>query len=318
MFSHTSVLMNESIDALSIDENKIYVDMTLGGGGHSEKILEKLQNGKGFLIGIDQDIDAINASKERLKKYIESKKLIIVKKNFEYIDKVLDDLHIDKVDGALFDIGVSSYQFDDKDRGFSYNQDALLDMRMDRDNPLTCEKVVNEFEEEELSRIIYEYSDEKFAKKIAHNIVCQRKIKRIKTTFELVDIIKKSIPAKFRYGSEYKKNPAKRTFQALRVYVNNELEVLKTALDKIVERLNDGGRIVVITFQSLEDKIVKEKFKNFEAPCTCPKNFPCVCGKKSKGVMINKKVIKASEKEQMANRRSKPAKLRIFERRVNV
>ena len=314
MFNHIPVLLEESIQGLNVDKDKIYVDATIGGGGHSEKILEILEKGKGILIGIDQDADAIYATKNRLKKYIDKNKLIIEKSNFEFIDEVLDKLNIKNVDGALFDLGVSSYQFDEGSRGFSYNKDARLDMRMDRDSELTCERVVNEFSENEISDIIEEYGEEKFARNIAKKITLYRKSKRIETTFELVDIIKSAIPVKFRYGDGNSKNPAKRTFQALRIYINRELDVLKSALDKVVDRLNENGRLAVITFHSIEDRIVKEKFKEFESPCTCPKNYPCVCGKKSKGKIVNHKVVVAKSKELEMNRRAKSAKLRIFER----
>ena len=317
MFNHIPVLLEESIQGLNVDKDKIYVDATIGGGGHSEKILEILEKGKGILIGIDQDADAIYATKNRLKKYIDKNKLIIEKSNFEFIDEVLDKLNIKNVDGALFDLGVSSYQFDEGSRGFSYNKDARLDMRMDRDSELTCERVVNEFSENEISDIIEEYGEERFARNIARKITLYRKSKRIETTFELVDIIKSAIPVKFRYGDGNSKNPAKRTFQALRIYINRELDVLKSALDKVVDRLNENGRLVVITFHSIEDRIVKEKFKEFESPCTCPKNYPCVCGKKSKGKIVNHKVVVAKSKELEMNRRAKSAKLRIFERGNN-
>ncbi len=314
MFKHIPVMLDEVIESLNVDKDKIYVDATIGGGGHSEEILKILSGGKGFLIGIDQDADAIEACSDRLKKYIDAKKLIIVKNNFENIDVVLDDLNVKKVAGALFDLGVSSFQFDEGSRGFSYNKDARLDMRMDKDNPLTCEKVVNEYDAKELSRIIREYGEENFASSIADKIVSYRSTKKIETTYELVDIIKSAIPAKYRYGDGKEKNPAKRTFQAFRVYINRELEVIDLALDKIIDRLDENGRLVVITFQSLEDKLVKDKFKTFESPCTCPKGYPCVCGKKSKGKMVSKKVIRASSDEIENNRRSRPAKLRIFER----
>lgn len=314
MFKHIPVLLNETISGLNINKDGIYVDATLGGGGHSEKILEALDNGKGKLIGIDQDEEAIEFTKERLKKYIEKNKLIIKKDNFENIDLVLDELNIGKVDGVLFDLGVSSYQFDEGDRGFSYNQDARLDMRMDKNSPLSCEELINTFSEEEISNIIDEYGEEKFAKSIARRIVAYRKEKRIESTMELAEIIKTAIPAKFRFSGIKGKNPAKRTFQALRIYINRELDVIDIALDKVIDRLNVGGRICVITFHSLEDRLVKEKFKTFENPCTCPKGYPCVCGKKSKGHIINKKVITADEKELEENRRARSAKLRIFER----
>ena len=312
MFNHIPVLLNETIDGLNINENGIYVDATLGGGGHSEKILEKISKGRGYLIAIDQDEDAINATTERLKKYVEQKKLIIVKNNFENVSEVLDDLNVDKIDGILFDLGVSSYQFDEGERGFSYNKDAKLDMRMDKDNPLSCKTLVNTFSENDIYHIIRDYGEDNFAKNIAKHIVKARENKEIDTTIELVEIIKSAIPAKMRWGEN--KNPAKRTFQAFRIYINRELEVIDCALDKVVDRLNDKGRICVITFHSLEDKLVKDKFKLFENPCTCPKGYPCVCGKKSKGKVINRKVIVASNEELESNRRSKSAKLRIFER----
>ena len=314
MFNHVPVLLNETISGLNIKKDGIYVDATLGGGGHSEKILEVLNFGKGFLIGIDQDEDAINFSSEKLKKYIDAKKLIIIKKNFENVVKILDDLKIDKIDGILFDLGVSSYQFDEGSRGFSYNKDAVLDMRMDTDNTFTCEKLVNEFEEDEIYKIINDYGEDIFAKNIAKKIVDYRNKKHIESTLELVDIIKSAIPAKYRFSGVKGKNPAKRTFQAFRIYINRELEVIDVALDSIIDKMAIGGRICVITFHSLEDKIVKCKFKEFENPCTCPKGFPCICGKKSKGKIINRKAIKASDDEINCNRRSKSAKLRIFER----
>ena len=314
MFSHTPVLLKDTINGLNIKKDGIYVDATLGGGGHSEKILEVLDEGKGYLIGVDQDEDAISFTSDRLKNYIDKQKLIIIKNNFENVDSILDDLKIDKIDGILFDLGVSSYQFDEGSRGFSYNKDAKLDMRMDKDNPLTCEKLVNEFLEEELYEIIRDFGEDMFAKNIAKKIVQYRDEKRIETTLELVEIIKSAIPAKYKYSGEKGKNPAKRTFQAFRIYVNRELEVIDIALDKVIDRINPCGRICVITFHSIEDKLVKDKFKSFENPCTCPKNLPCVCGKKSKGKIVNKKVITATESEINDNRRSKPAKLRIFER----
>ena len=314
MFNHVPVLLNETISGLNIKKDGIYVDATLGGGGHSEKILEVLNFGKGFLIGIDQDEDAINFSSEKLKKYIDAKKLIIVKNNFENVVKILDDLKIDRIDGILFDLGVSSYQFDEGSRGFSYNKDAVLDMRMDTDNTFTCEKLVNEFEEDEIYKIINDYGEDIFAKNIAKKIVDYRNKKHIESTLELVDIIKSAIPAKYRFSGVRGKNPAKRTFQAFRIYINRELEVIDAALDSIIDKMAIGGRICVITFHSLEDKIVKCKFKEYENPCTCPKGFPCICGKKSKGKIINRKAIKASDGEINYNRRSKSAKLRIFER----
>ena len=314
MFNHIPVLLKETIDGLNIDKDKIYVDATLGGGGHSEEILKRLLGGRGFLIGIDQDDDAIKETSSRLKKYIDDKKLIIVKNNFENIDKILDDLNIKSVDGILFDLGVSSYQLDEGKRGFSYNKDAKLDMRMDKENPLTCEILVNTYQENELKEIIEDYGEEKFARNIAKKITAYRSNKKIETTFELAEIIKSAIPVKYRYIEGKGNNPAKRTFQAFRIYINRELEVLETALDKAINRLNNGGRLAVITFHSLEDRIVKKKFKMFENPCTCPKGYPCICGKKPLGKIITKKVITATNNEILDNRRAKPAKLRIFER----
>lgn len=314
MFSHIPVLLNETIEGLNIDKDKIYVDATLGGGGHSEKILERLDGGKGFLVGIDQDEDAIKSTSERLKKYIDSKKLVVVKNNFENILEVLDGLNIKSIDGVLFDLGVSSYQFDEADRGFSYNHDAVLDMRMDRDNPLTCKTLVNTFSESDIYHIIRDYGEDNFAKNIAKHIVTEREKKPIETTFELAEIIKSAIPAKMRWGDGKDKNPAKRTFQAFRIYINRELDVISIALDRVIDRMNPCGRICVITFHSLEDKLVKDKFKTFENPCTCPKGYPCVCGKKSKGKMDNKKVIVAGSDELEQNKRAKSAKLRIFEK----
>ena len=316
MFNHIPVLLNEVIDGLNINKDGIYVDATLGGGGHSEKILERLSDGTGYLVGIDQDKDAIEASKERLKKYIDSKKLFIVKNNFENITDVLDDLKIDKIDGILFDLGVSSFQFDEGDRGFSYRHEAELDMRMDSDNPLSCKTLVNTFSENDIYHIIKDYGEDSFAKNIAKHIVRAREEKAIETTTELVEIIKSAIPAKLRWGEGKEKNPAKRTFQAFRIYINRELDVIDTALDKVVHRVKPKGRLCVITFHSLEDRLVKEKFKTFENPCTCPKEYPCVCGKKSLGRVVNRKVIVANEKELANNRRSKSAKLRIFEKGV--
>lgn len=314
MFNHIPVLLDETIDGLNIKENGIYVDATLGGGGHSEKILEKLSSGNGYLVGIDQDEDAIKATSKRLSKYIDNKKLIVVKNNFENVANIIDDLKIEKIDGILFDLGVSSFQFDEADRGFSYNHEAELDMRMDKDNPLTCKELVNTFSESEIYHIIKDFGEDNFAKNIAKHIVISRTKKPVETTTELVEVIKSAIPAKMRWGQGKDKNPAKRTFQAFRIYINRELEVIGNALDAIVDRLNIGGRICVISFHSIEDKIVKDKFKLFENPCTCPKGYPCVCGKKSKGKIVNKKVIVASDSEIERNRRSKSAKLRIFER----
>lgn len=316
MFNHIPVLLKESIEGLNINKDGIYVDATLGGGGHSEGILKKIEKGKGKLISIDQDIDAINSASEKLKKYITNNKLTIVKNNFENIDLVLDENNIDTIDGIIFDLGVSSFQFDEGNRGFSYNYDAKLDMRMDKDNSLTCEELVNEYSESEIYKIIRDYGEDNFAKNISKHICEYRKNKHIESTFELVNIIKASIPAAVRNGKD-KKNPAKKTFQAFRICINREFEVIEKALDKVIYRLNDTGRLLVITFHSLEDKLVKDKFKFFENPCTCPKGYPCICGKKSLGKLINKHVIVPSEEEIEANRRAHSAKLRIFERKYD-
>ena len=307
--THVSVLLNEAVDGLNIKENGIYVDLTLGGGGHSKEILKRLTTGK--LICVDRDQFAIDKATEILKDFDNK---IIVKNSFENIDDILKDLSIDKVDGFLFDLGVSSFQFDDGERGFSYNKDFKLDMRMDRDSSLTAYEVVNEYDENELYKIFRDYGEEKFAKNIAKHIAIERQTKKIETTFELVEIIKQSIPYKLRQNE---KHPAKRVFQALRIYVNDELSQLSIALDKIIDLLNDKGRISIITFHSLEDRIVKNKFKEFENPCTCPKGYPCVCGKKPKGIIITKKAIVPTDEEIEHNRRSKSAKLRIFERRAD-
>lgn len=315
MFKHIPVLLKESIDGLNINKDGIYVDATLGGGGHSKEILKILDNGNGKLIGIDQDDDAIKSIEKKLNEYIKKNKLYIVKNNFENITNILTNLNIEKIDGIIFDLGVSSYQFDEKDRGFSYRYDARLDMRMDKSNSLDCYKLINEYEETKIYHIIKEYGEEKFAKNIAKHIVANRQIKKIETTFELAEIIKNAIPAKMRWGEKHEKNPAKRTFQALRIYINRELEVIENALNDIINKLSDGGRIVVITFNSLEDRLVKDIFYQFANPCTCPKNYPCICGKKSLGKIINKKIIVATNEELNSNKRAKPAKLRIFERR---
>ena len=302
---HISVLLNETVDSLNIKEDGIYVDMTLGGAGHAREVLKRLKNGK--LIGIDQDEYAINRSKENLTDF---NNVIYVKDNYLNIDNILKSLKIDRVDGIYMDIGVSSFQFDDPNRGFSYNYNSKLDMRMDREKKLDAYTIVNEFDEKELYHIIKNYGEEQFAKNIAKHICIDREIKKIETTFELVDIIKKSIPAKMRVG----KHPAKRTFQALRIYVNDELNVLETTIDKAAELLKDKGRLAIISFHSLEDRIVKNKFKLLENPCTCDKRYPCICGKKSKGIVVTKKPIVSSEDEINNNNRSHSAKLRVFER----
>lgn len=307
-FKHVSVLLNECIDGLDIKPDGIYVDCTLGGAGHSLEILKRLSE-KGLLIGIDQDTDALKAAGERLKDYNNK---ILVHNNFYNIKSILDELKIDKVDGILADLGVSSYQLDNPERGFSYMHDAKLDMRMDRDNSFSAYNVVNDYSEEELARIIKEYGEEKFAKRIANFIVKERQNKKIETTFELVEIIKKAIPAKARREGPH---PAKRTFQAIRIEVNGELRIIEQMIRDGVDKLNRGGRIDIITFHSLEDRIVKNTYKNLENPCTCPKDFPiCVCHKIPKVKVVTRKPIEASNEELEYNPRSRSAKLRIAEK----
>jgi 16S rRNA (cytosine1402-N4)-methyltransferase len=308
-FSHYPVMFFECIEGLNIKPNGIYVDCTAGGGGHSEGILKSLENGK--LISIDQDDNALLACKKRFLPYGE--KSILVKSNFSELDNVLNELNISHVDGVIMDLGVSSHQLDTPERGFSYNSNANLDMRMNPLSPLSAYDVVNTYPEAELRRVISEYGEEKFAHIIARNIVKERENAPIKTTTELVDVIKKSIPV----GAAKKEaqHPAKRTFQAIRIEVNHELDVIKPAIDAAVNRLNVGGRIVIMTFHSLEDRIVKNSFNSYAQGCTCPKDFPvCVCGNKSKIRIINKKPITATEQELKENSRSKCAKLRIAER----
>lgn len=308
-FSHVSVLLNETVDNLNIKPDGIYVDGTLGGGGHSFLIASRLGD-KGRLIGIDQDSDAIEAATKRLQVF--GDKVTIVRNNYCNIARVLDELGIDKVDGIMLDLGVSSYQLDTVDRGFTYNYDTELDMRMDQRSAITAKNIVNEYSEMELFRIIRDYGEDRFAKNIAKHICLARQTKPINTTFELVDIIKAAIPAKVRATGGH---PAKRTFQAIRIELNRELEVLDDSIDTMINRLNDKGRLCIITFHSLEDRIVKTRFKNCENPCICPPEFPvCVCGNKSKGKIISRKPILPSESELEINSRSKSAKLRVFER----
>ena len=307
-FKHVSVLLNECLDALNIKDDGIYVDCTLGGAGHSSHILQRLSK-DGLLVGIDQDTDALKAAGERLKEY-ENKKL--VHNNFHNIDSILEELDIPKVDGILMDLGVSSYQLDEGERGFSYMKDAPLDMRMNRDREFSAYDVVNSYSMEDLWRIIRDYGEEKFAKRIAEFIVNRREEKPIETTLELVDIIKAAIPAKARREGPH---PAKRTFQAIRIEVNGELEILNKAIEDGVNRLNKGGRMAIITFHSLEDRIVKLKFRELANPCTCPKEFPiCVCGKKPLVKLISRKAIDPSKEEVEENPRSRSAKLRVIER----
>ncbi|CCJ33355.1 MULTISPECIES: 16S rRNA (cytosine(1402)-N(4))-methyltransferase RsmH [Caloramator] len=306
-FKHYSVMLNECIEGLNIKSDGIYVDGTLGGAGHSSEILKRLSNGK--LIGIDQDIEALEYSKRKLSNY---NNVIFVHDNFSNIKSILNELEIDKVDGVLLDLGVSSYQLDNPERGFSYMHNARLDMRMNKDNSITAWDVVNKYSKEELTRIIKEYGEENFASKIADLIVKRRKVKPIDTTFELVDIIKDAIPARARREGGH---PAKRTFQAIRIEVNQELQILEKAIYDCIDVLKSGGRICIITFHSLEDRIVKNVFKERENPCSCSKDLPfCVCGKKPELKVITKKPVLPSEKELLENSRSKSAKLRIAEK----
>ena len=307
-FNHISVLLNECLEGLNIKENGIYVDGTLGGAGHSSEILKKLSN-EGRLIGIDQDTDALKAAKERLKDY---SNVTFVHSNFSNIENVLNNLNIDGVDGILMDLGVSSYQLDEGERGFSYMKDAPLDMRMNRENDFSAYNVVNEYSEEDLYRIIRDYGEEKFAKRIASFIVENRQEKNIETTLELVEIIKNAIPAKARREGPH---PAKRTFQAIRIEVNSELSILNKTIEDGVEKLNKGGRMAIITFHSLEDRIVKNKFRDLAVSCRCPKEFPvCVCGEKAKVKVISRKAIEPTKEEVDINPRSRSAKLRVIEK----
>ncbi|MDY5577168.1 MAG: 16S rRNA (cytosine(1402)-N(4))-methyltransferase RsmH [Lachnospiraceae bacterium] len=313
-FKHKSVLLNETIESLNIKPDGIYVDGTLGGAGHAYEVCRRLSD-KGRFVGIDQDDDALQAAGERLREFEGKIKIDRVKSNYCQIKSVLNNLGIEKVDGILLDIGVSSYQLDTVERGFSYKENAPLDMRMDQTKPFSAKNVVNEYDEMELYRIIRDYGEDKFAKNIAKHIVQARQEKEIETTGELIEIIKAAIPAKVRAVGGH---PAKKTFQAIRIEVNKELEVLENSIDDMIDLLNDGGRLSIITFHSLEDRIVKNKFRENENPCICPKSFPvCVCGRKSKGRVITRKPIIPSEEEIIENKRSKSSKLRVFEKNEN-
>ncbi len=308
-FRHVSVLLEETIEGLNIRPDGIYADGTLGGGGHASEVAARLTDG-GRLIGIDQDADAIAAATERLKPF--GDRVTIVRDNYVNMKHVLADLGIEAVDGICLDLGVSSYQLDTAERGFSYMEDAPLDMRMDRRADRTAADLVNDCTEQELFRIIRDYGEDRFAKNIAKHIVKARERKAIRTTGELADIIRGAIPMKIQVTGGH---PAMRTFQALRIALNGELQVLEDSIDEMIGLLKPGGRICIITFHSLEDRIVKNGFRRNESPCTCPPGFPvCVCGKKSRGTVITKKPILPTEEETEENPRSRSAKLRIFER----
>lgn len=310
-FKHRPVLLEETIESLKIRPDGIYVDGTLGGAGHASQVCKRLSE-KGRFVGIDQDDCALQAAGERLKEFGKNVRIDCVKSNYCQMKSVLENLGIDKVDGILLDIGISSYQLDNAERGFTYREDAPLDMRMDQSSSFSAKDVVNQYDEMQLYRVIRDYGEEKFAKNIAKHIVAARQEKEIETTGELIEIIKASIPAKVRATGGH---PAKRTFQAIRIEVNRELEVLQDSIDEMIDLLNDGGRLCIITFHSLEDRIVKNKFRENEDPCICPKNFPvCVCGRKSKGKVITRKPIVPSEQEVEENKRSKSSKLRVFEK----
>ena len=307
MFSHRPVLLREVIEGLDIKPEGIYVDGTAGGGGHSEEIAKRLSE-DGRLICIDRDEAAIEAAGRRLLPY--GSRVRLIRGNYEDAPAILKGLGIDCIDGMLLDLGVSSYQFDEADRGFSYRNDAPLDMRMDQRQSLSAREVVNDYDEQNLYRIIKEYGEERFAGNIARNIVRQRKKKPIETTGELAELISSSIPARMRSGG----HPAKRTFQAIRIEVNRELDILSGSIEELIDLLKPGGRLCIISFHSLEDRVVKNAFKKAEDPCICPKELPiCVCGRRSKGWIVTRKPIVASEEELEENNRAHSAKLRIFE-----
>lgn len=308
-FEHKSVLLYETVDSLNIKPDGIYVDGTLGGGGHAYEVCSRL--GKhGRLIGIDQDADAIAAATKRLEPFAD--KVTVVRSNYENIASVLHDLGIEKVDGIYLDLGVSSYQLDTASRGFTYREDAPLDMRMDQRNTQTAADIVNTYSETELYHIIRDYGEDRFAKNIAKHIVQRRQEKPYETTGELIETIKAAIPAKIRATGGH---PAKRTFQAIRIELNHELDVLNRSIDTMIDLLNPGGRLSIITFHSLEDRIVKKRFRDNENPCICPPEFPvCMCGRKSKGTVITRKPIVPGKEELEYNKRSKSSKLRVFER----
>ncbi|HJA06992.1 MAG TPA: 16S rRNA (cytosine(1402)-N(4))-methyltransferase RsmH [Candidatus Mediterraneibacter pullicola] len=308
-FGHVSVLLHETVDGLNVRPDGIYVDATLGGGGHAFEVCNRL-NDKGRFIGIDQDADAIEAAGKRLAGFGE--KVTIIRSNYRDMRPQLQNIGVGKVDGIVIDLGVSSYQLDTAKRGFSYRMDAPLDMRMDQRQKMTARDIVNSYSEAELYRVIRDYGEDKFAKNIAKHIVAEREKGPVETTGQLNEIIRRAIPMKIQKTSGH---PSKRTFQAIRIELNHELDVLRDSLDDMINMLNPGGRICIITFHSLEDRIVKSSFRKNENPCICPSHFPvCVCGKTSKGRVVTRKPILPSKEEMESNSRSKSAKLRIFER----
>ena len=311
-FSHVPVLLNEVIRELDIKSDGVYIDGTLGGAGHSFEIAKRLEKG-GRLIGLDRDDEAIKAASEKLSGF--SELVTIVHENYGNVKQVVHELSIPSIDGILLDLGVSSHQLDDIERGFSYSSDqSVLDMRMDRRDESTAEDILNSYPEEDLERVIRLYGEEKFSRQIAANIVKEREKKRLRTSGQLNEIIRKSIPEKFRRTGG---NPSKRTFQALRIEVNDELNVLSDSIDDMIELLSDKGRLCIITFHSLEDRIVKEAFRKNEDPCICPPDFPaCVCGRRSKGKVLTRKAIIPGQEELASNKRAKSARLRVFERRL--
>lgn len=303
-FQHIPVLFNEVIEGLNIKEDGIYIDGTIGGGGHSSEIIKRIKTGK--LIGIDQDINAIRKSREVLREDLD--KVILVENNYKNIEAILKELKIDKVDGILLDIGVSSHQLDEGERGFSYHQDAPLDMRMDQGQEFSAWDLVNKYSKEDLERIIWDYGEERWSKRIAEFIVKERQIASIDTTLELVEVIKKAIPRKFRMDS----HPGQRTFQAIRIEVNNELNILEKTIPKMVDLLKKDGRLCIITFHSLEDRIVKNTFSELAKDCICPPEFPiCICDKESQLKVITRKPIIPTREEIEENPRARSAKLRI-------
>ncbi|MBR0147091.1 MAG: 16S rRNA (cytosine(1402)-N(4))-methyltransferase RsmH [Eubacterium sp.] len=309
-FHHVPILLESVLDQLMIHPDGVYMDGTVGGAGHSSEILKRLDE-NGRLICLDQDRTAVETARERLTAI--SDRASVVKTNYVNFDTVLDDLGVDRVDGILLDLGVSSYQLDNGERGFSYRMDAPLDMRMDQDNPETARDIVNNYSEDDLTRILREYGEEPFARQIARSICRSREEKEITTTFELNELIRSSIPARARRNGGH---PSKQTFQALRIALNRELQVLEDSIDRMIGRLSSGGRLCIITFHSLEDRIVKQAMKRAEHPCICPPDFPvCVCGKVSQGRVVTRKPILPDPEEQEDNPRSKSAKLRVFEKK---